>query len=72
MAGFSVEESLGSIFLESVYPDDREHNLESFKPLIEHKKDFCRHEIRCGHKDGSFRWVEVFARLTLDLPCIEP
>jgi len=66
VTGFSVEESLGNIFLESVYPDDRERNLELFKPLIERKKDSCRHEIRYCHQDGSFRWVEVFARLTLD------
>jgi len=66
VTGFSVEESLGNIFLESVFPDDRERNLELFKPLIERKKDFCRHEVRYCYKNGGFRWVEVFARLTLD------
>lgn len=66
VTGFSVEESLNTLFLDYVYPDDRELNMERFKPLIERKKEYCRHVIRYRHKDGSFRWIEVFARLTLD------
>jgi len=64
--GFTVEESLGRIFLEYVYPEDRQLNLELFRPLIERKKDYCRHEIRYVNKDGAFRHIEVWARLTLD------
>ena len=66
VTGFSVEESLGKVFLEFVYPEDRQLNLELFRPLIERKKDYCRHEIRYMNKDGGFRWIEVWARLTLD------
>ncbi|PJA33287.1 MAG: hypothetical protein CO187_01970, partial [Zetaproteobacteria bacterium CG_4_9_14_3_um_filter_53_7] len=66
VTGFSVEESAGKLFLDYVYPEDRELNMERFKPLIERQKDSCRHEIRYRHKDGGYRWIEVFARLTLD------
>jgi len=66
VTGFAVEESLGKVFLEYVYPEDRQLNLELFRPLIERKKDYCRHEIRYMNKDGGFRWIEVWARLTLD------
>ncbi len=66
VTGFDVHESLGRVFLEYVHPDDRQRNIELFKPLIERKKDYCRHEIRYLHKDGGFRWIEVWARLTLD------
>ncbi len=66
VTGFAVEESLGKVFLEYVYPEDRQLNLEIFRPLIERKKDYCRHEIRYMNKDGGFRWIEVWARLTLD------
>ncbi|TLS76236.1 PAS domain S-box protein [Mariprofundus erugo] len=66
VTGFSVEESLNTLFLDYVYPDDRELNMERFKPLIERKKEYCRHVIRYRHKNGGFRWIEVFARLTLD------
>ena len=66
VTGFAVEESLGKVFLEYVYPEDRQLNLDLFRPLIERKKDYCRHEIRYMNKDGGFRWIEVWARLTLD------
>ena len=66
LTGFPVEESLGKLFLDYVYPDDRQRNIELFRPLIEGHKDHCRHEIRYRTKEGGFRWIEVHARLTLD------
>jgi PAS domain S-box-containing protein len=66
VTSFAVKESLGKVFLEYVYPDDRELNIELFRPLIEKKKAYYRHEIRYITEDGGFRWIEVWARLTLD------
>ncbi len=66
ITGFSVAESLGKVFFEFVHPDDRELNQQRFEPLIERKKEYCRHEIRYLTRDGGFRWIEVHARLTLD------
>jgi PAS domain S-box-containing protein len=66
LTGFDVQESLGKYFLEFVFPEDREGNLEMFRPLIERKKDFCRHEVRYLRKDGGVRWVEAWALLTHD------
>ena len=66
VTGFALDESLGINFLEFVYPDDRERNLELFKPLIERKKDHCNHEIRYITKEGGFKWIEVYAVLTLN------
>jgi PAS domain S-box-containing protein len=66
ITGFSVEESLGRNFLNYIHPQDRQLNADRFQPLIERQKDYCRHEIRYLTKDGGFRWIEVFARLTLD------
>ena len=65
VTGFSVEESLGRVFLEFVHPDDRQRNLEAFRPLIERRKDHCLHEVRYLRRDGGSRWIEVHARLTL-------
>jgi len=64
--GFSIEESMGILFLDYVYADDRELNQQRFTPLMERKKEYCRHTIRYITKDGGFKWIEVFARLTLD------
>ena len=66
ITGFDVDTSLGQIFLEYVYPDDRQRNIDLFQPLIERKKAHCRHEIRYLHRNGGFIWVDVSARLTLD------
>ena len=66
ITGFSVAESIGVVFLEYVHPGDRALNQERFRPLIERKKDVCRHEVRYLTRDGGFRWIEVHARLTLD------
>lgn len=66
VTGFSVQESLGRLFLDYVHPDDRERNNKLFQPLIQRQKEYCRHQVRYLAKDGGFRWVEVYARLTLD------
>ena len=66
VTGFGVKESIGRLFLDFVHPDDRERNVELFKPLIERKKTYCRHDIRYLTRDGGFRWIEVYARLGLD------
>ncbi|ATC65035.1 hypothetical protein CMV30_14295 [Nibricoccus aquaticus] len=66
ITGYSVAESLDTLFLNYVHPDDRDRNNELFLPLIERKKDYCRHEVRYLTKDGGYRWLEVFARLVLD------
>ncbi|MEP6900599.1 MAG: PAS domain S-box protein [Actinomycetota bacterium] len=66
ITGFSVKESLGEFFWQYIHPPDRKLNLKRLKPLIDRKKDNCRHEIRYSTKDGGFRWVEVFVRLTFN------
>ena len=66
MTGFTVEESLGKLFIDYVHPDDRTRNRELFEPLISRKTEYCRHEVRYLTKSGGFRWIEVFARLDVN------
>jgi len=66
ITGFSAAGSLGKSFLDYVHPDDRERNQALFEPMVQRKKDYCRHEVRYLTQTGGFRWIEVFARLTLD------
>jgi PAS domain S-box-containing protein len=66
ITGFALEDSMGINCLEFVHPDDRERNLEYILELVHQKKDYCRHEVRYMHIDGSYRWIEVFAKLTFD------
>ncbi len=66
ITGFSIEETLGTLFLAYVYPEDREENMERFRPLLERKKEKCFHVVRYLTRDGGYRWLEVQARLILD------
>lgn len=66
ITGYTVAESLGTNFLNYVHEEDREKNMKLFAPLIERKKEYCRHEIRYYTKAGGFRWIEVYARLLLN------
>lgn len=66
ITGFSVAESIHTPFIESVHPADRQRNMELFAPLIQRQKEYCRHEIRYLTKNGGYRWIEVFAQMTLD------
>jgi PAS domain S-box-containing protein/hemerythrin-like metal-binding protein len=64
--GFAVEDSIGTQFLNYVHPEDRDRNQALFEPLILRQKSYCRHRVRYLHQTDGFRWIEVFARLTLD------
>ncbi len=66
MTEFSLEESIGRHFLDFVYPDDRQSNIELFQTLAAGDSEYCRHEVRYLTRSGGFRWFEVYARLTLD------
>jgi PAS domain S-box-containing protein len=66
VTGFSVEESLGQSLVNYVHPDDRQRNIVLLEPLINREKDYCRHEVRYITKDGGYRWIEVFARLSIN------
>ncbi|SOD92853.1 sensor histidine kinase [Spirosoma fluviale] len=66
ITGFSVQESLGKLFLDYVLAEDQEHNQQLFEPMITRQKAYCRHEVRYIHKSGGYRWVEVFSQVTLN------
>ncbi len=66
VTGFAVDDCLDRDYLDFVHSDDRERSVQAFSPLLEGNVPFTQREIRCLHKDGGFRWVEVRARLTLD------
>ncbi len=66
ITGFTVEESLGRSFLNFVHPADRNRHLDEFLPVIEQRTRHCRLVARYLTKSGTYRWIEVFARLVFD------
>jgi PAS domain S-box-containing protein len=66
ITGFTTEESLGKSYADYVHPDDRAKSNGLFNPLGHHEQEYFRQEIRFVTKDGTCKWVELFAQLTLD------
>lgn len=66
ITGFSVDESIGKPALDFVYPDDRERNRHLCELLMSRQKAYCQHIVRYVHKGGGYRWISVFAQVTVD------
>jgi len=66
MTGFKLTETIGTRLIDYIHPEDRDRHWEMLQPLIARTENYCRDEIRFLAKDGSFRWVEVYAQPALD------
>jgi PAS domain S-box-containing protein len=66
ITGFSLDETFFANFQDYVYQDDRQTNLERHQALIERREEESRYQTRFLTKDGDIRWLEVYARVTLD------
>ncbi|RKX34190.1 MAG: hypothetical protein DRP71_07940 [Verrucomicrobia bacterium] len=65
ITGFPLSETIGSLLVNYVHPDDRSRNEDLLRPLLEKTVGFCHHEFRCLTKGGQFRWLEIFARVSV-------
>lgn len=59
ITGFTIDESLGTNFLDYVHPSDRALNLERFQGLIQGETHQERHELRYVAKGGECHWIEA-------------
>lgn len=66
MTGFKLKETLGTRLAGYIHPEDRKRHWELVQQVITRGQSYCRDEIRFLAKDGTFRWVEVYAQPTLD------
>ncbi|MGD8192067.1 PAS domain S-box protein [Brevibacillus ginsengisoli] len=66
ITGFSIQESIGKSWMSQIHPDELALNQQKCSALIKREIEYCRHEIRLLHKDGSYKWVEIYAQLTTD------
>jgi PAS domain S-box-containing protein len=65
LTGFTVEESLGTNFLNYVHRDDQQRQQQLWQSLIRDQKGSCRYEMRYLTKAGECRWIEVHGHPTL-------
>lgn len=66
ITGFSIEQTLGTNFLEYVHPDEREYTVSLFMAVVEGAADACHHETRYRTRSGAYRWLELRATLLYD------
>src|SRR5256885_9061107 len=66
MTGFKLKETLGTRLADYIHPEDRQRHWELLQQAIDRSQSYCQDEIRFLAKDGTFRWVEVYAQPTLD------
>lgn len=66
MIGYTVEESLGQPFYKFISPQNQHGNHEGYLALIANRNQSSRHILQYQHKNGEYRWAEVFAQLLFD------
>jgi len=66
VTGFTVEEALGHRFLEYILPDDQAHTLALFSQIRDCDAGHVKLVVRYRHKEGGYRWIDVFAQATLN------
>ncbi len=62
ISGFSVDESIGQHWARYVHPADRQVAMDAMHQVVRDSCSDFRQELRLLTKDGSFRWVEMYAR----------
>ncbi len=65
VTGFTVAESINRNFLNYIYPDARQVNLELFELLIQGNTEPYRQEVKYLTKGGGFVWIEIHAQLNV-------
>ncbi|MCX6218607.1 PAS domain S-box protein [Spirosoma sp.] len=66
VTGFSVEESLGGYFLDSILPEDYAETRQMYEEIKAGQRMGVRHTIRYIRKGGGYRWVDVNAQVLLN------
>lgn len=66
ITGFTLQQTLGTNFLDYVHPDERERTVAMFMAVMEGGAAACHHETRYRTANGGHRWLELRANLLFD------
>jgi PAS domain S-box-containing protein len=69
--GYSLDEVIGRNAFSIVVEEDRDDIQKAFHALLRAAGNTLKMELRCFHKDGSIRWLDVMATNHLNEPGIE-
>ncbi len=62
ITGFSIDQTLGRKFIETIYCDDRMAMQKEFTQLLTASQPAMRHELRCTTISGEMRWIDMYAQ----------
>lgn len=65
LTGFTVEESLGTNFLNYCHPDDQPLHRELWHSLVHNQEASRRYELRYITRSQQCRWIEIHAYTTV-------
>ncbi|GAB2526411.1 hypothetical protein GCM10027085_15780 [Spirosoma aerophilum] len=66
ITGFSIEESLGCSFIDSILPEDRPIIQSDMVQFRTDEQTLIRYVIRYMHKVDGYRWVDIYAQVQWD------
>ncbi len=66
VTGYEPDKCLGESLFDFIHPDDKKKSTDEFISIIYRKKDYCRFECKAKVKNGSYRWMEINARIMID------
>ena len=69
--GYSAEERVGASLFELIHPDDRDDVKRKIAALTQAPEAATSAQFRTQHKNGSWRWVEAFAKNMLEDPNVQ-
>ncbi len=66
LTGFTVQQTLGTNFIDYVYANDRPRTQDIFNSLMAGDRDTLHRMVRWPTQSGEFLWVDIFARPSFD------
>jgi PAS domain S-box-containing protein len=71
LLGYGMAEVIGHSAFEYIHPDDAPRCRDVLTSLLENPQQVLTTQVRCRHKDGTWRWIETTARNLLDHPAVQ-
>jgi len=69
--GYTADELIGTSVFALIHPDDLARTQGLFTELLDRARENVLTELRCRHKDGSYRWLEVIGTNLLAYPSVD-
>src|SRR5260221_2141511 len=69
--GFTPRELVEQPMTDLVHPDYAQHSIDGWTQLLQEPDHVASAELKVGHKDGSWRWIESTMRNLLHEPGVQ-